>query len=160
MKRSLLTATVLLMASSGLAFAQSAPAGTASDSTAAFSSWDQTTRDAFFSDDNALRSSDELRSGWESLDAEKQAQIRADCSSLQASAGGAVTGSDTSGGMAAAPEGTSSETTASTTMDSTSSSGGASMGSDSAAAGGEASVGADMPDQASLQQLCDEIQSF
>lgn len=167
MKRSLLTATVVLMASSGLAFAQSATTDTASDSMAGFSSWDQTTRDSFFTDDNMLRSSDELRSAWDALDSTQQAQIRADCLTLQADASGSVSTQDSAAaGSSMTAPGTSSETTASTTMSDSSTAGSSTAGattSDSmtgSSASADASGAADMPSVASLGQLCDEVESF
>jgi hypothetical protein len=173
-KRLLSTAAAVIF-TSGVALAQTTSGGTGAGGTAGagtmgaggmsgFSSWDQTTRDAFFSG-GSLRSETELQAGWDALDTAQQDQIRADCQAMSANAGGSGTtqtqagASTTTGTGAGATSGsgagsTSSDTTASTT---TGTGTGATAGSGSAtgATGTE-----DMPDMAAMQQFCTHVQSF
>jgi predicted outer membrane protein len=88
----------------GVAFAQNAPEIT----------WDEQTRDTFFSGSSA-RSADEIRMGWSTLSATQQESVRAYCLQMQADAGAA-----SPPGTALDPDaatGSDADTTASTAVD-------------------------------------------
>lgn len=200
--KKLLSATAIVLCTSGIALAQTTSGGTSggmeTDTTMGVSSWDQTTIDAFFTDDNMLRPEAELRSGWEALDTAEQDQIRTDCQAMMADAGGTTgtdtmtgsgtstdttagattgsgtTGTDTTAGTTTG-SGTSTDTTASTTTGSgttgtdttagtsTDTTAGATTGSGTSSettASTTTDSSAEMPDMASVQQLCTHVESF
>lgn len=145
MMKKLLSATAIVVFSSAAALAQTgttAPQTPRADTTAGITSWDQSTRDAFFSADATLRPEAELRSGWQSLGADQQAEVRLYCDSVAANttAGTGVT-EDAGANAAVVPP---RETTGSLAA--------------GAAAPGAAAMA--NPDLTSVQQLCSNVQSF
>lgn len=148
MLKQVISAAAIAVFSGGLALAQTAGTTTGtsgSDGSAAgssgFSSWDQTTRDAFFNN-GQLRSETEVRSGWDALDAEQQAQIKTECQNMSASAGGTAGTQQQAGTNADSGGAVSNDTTASTTTDSAAGASGA------------------MPDTMAMQQFCQQVGSF
>lgn len=154
MMRKLLSTTAIVLFSGAMAFAQSDTGATGTMS-GSIESWDQTTRDAFFSDNTTLRSDSEIQSGWQSLDSAQQAKIRADCESMQADAGQPGATEDT------ADTGTTSDTSSDVTGSITSDSSTTTPTTDTeATAGADASADMAQPDMASIEKLCAQIQSF
>lgn len=154
MMRKLFSATAIVLFSSAMAFAQS-DTGASATMSGGIESWDQTTRDAFFGEGNTLRSETEIQSGWQSLDSTQQAQIRADCQSMRADAAGETPTEDTAGTSTTTE--TSPDITGSVTTDSTTT---APTTDSDVTAGADATGDMALPDMASVQQLCDQIESF
>lgn len=154
MMQNLVSATAIVLFSSVSAIAQSGTDSTATMSASGAAGWDQTTRDAFFSDGVTLRSDTEVQSGWQSLDSSQQSRVRADCETMQNDDSAAATtqgtaSADTTAGTSAPADGSSSSD--SSTI--------ATAGTDTTAGAG-ASTGDMMPDMASMKQLCDQIKTY
>lgn len=166
----LMTASAIVLVSAGLAVAQTAapetgaaPAGQDSSQSSTFQ-WDQTSQGAFFND-NAIRSDSDVRAAFDALDTEQQAQLRSDCQQFaSAGTGGSGLGNGSSTGSAmggATALGGSADTTAgaapnasgtdNTQTSSTTGSAGTTTSGTSASA---------MPDMASMEQLCAQVQSY
>lgn len=95
----LVAATLSLGLGTAVAMAQTdnaqPEAGATSDSAASTqlpSGWDGAIGDAFFSDtqQGTLRSQDEITANWETLTDEQQAQVRADCDTIDTAAAGTM----------------------------------------------------------------------
>jgi len=182
----LMTASAIVLVSGGLAMAQTSGTSTTTGaagggSEAAGFQWDQSSQDAFFND-GSLRGDEEVRSAFDALDTEQQAQLRSDCQQYASAGGttgtgttgGATTGTgttstDSASGGTAATGGTSTDTAASgsatTGTDSTATSSTTGSTADSSMSGtaggttGGASATA-MPDMASMEELCAKVQSY
>ena len=151
MMKKIASAATIVLFSGVSAIAQSTTDTTGTMSASGVAGWDQTTRDTFFSDGTTLRSDTEVQSGWESLDSAQQARVRADCETMQGDASASATTQGSTDTTADASTSTSGSTSADSSSTATTS------GAD-ATAGADAST--DMPDMASMTQLCDQIKSF
>lgn len=153
----LLLATALTLSLGGTALAQSSSgsttgggAATGADATGTMggssfegipSGWEGDINDAFFTDDMTLRSQDEIASNWGNLSAEQQAQVKADCTSMQASMEGDTEMGDAGGSK---PD----ETTTSATTSSPATGG---------ATGGASASASDQ--MAAMQELCGWVET-
>jgi hypothetical protein len=151
MTTKLISAAAIVLLSGTMALAQTSTGTTATDAMGRYSAWDQTTRDAFFTN-GTLRSTTDIQTGWTGLDATVQAKIRADCQEIQTEAGKS-TGTTTDSGATATTGSTIDSQSGTQSTDSTS-------GSDSGSGVSTATPDMVMPDMASLVQLCEQVQGY
>lgn len=177
MIRRFMTASAIVLVSAGLAVAQTSggATGTATGTmeTGAFQ-WNQTSQGAFFTD-GAIKSDGEIRAAFDALDTEQQAQLRSDCqryasasgtgtgatgtTSTGSAMGGSTASTDTTGSATGTVPSGSSDTAATGTDDTQTSSTTSSTTGATGATSGTAGASA-MPDMASMEQLCAQVQSY
>ncbi|MCG6116107.1 MAG: hypothetical protein MEQ84_13005 [Mesorhizobium sp.] len=174
MIKTLLLATTAVLFTGGIAIAQTTPTGSSETTEmSGFSSWDEETQDAFFMN-GMPRSDTEIRSGWDSLETGQQEQILENCEAMSADAGSTGTATDTQSDTAASTTttttgtvagttgsatGTSTDTQATATPSTSTTTGTSAETTGSTGAGSDAGASV-MPDMASMQTFCDQVQSY